>query len=108
MTARTIDDVAGGAGLSLPAHVVIEIDEDAKLAGLGLCGYTWPDGLGITLYPDAFESEEQLLRTLVHELVHVRQIRDEGPTTDSVVLAAREREAYAEEEDWWQSYLDQR
>jgi hypothetical protein len=57
---------------------------------------------------DAFENEEQLLRTLVHELVHVRQIRDEGPTTDSVVLAAREREAYAEEEDWWQSYLDQR
>lgn len=79
-----------------------------KLRGRGLFGYTWPDGRRITLYSDAFENEEQLLRTLVHELAHVRQVRFAGPTMNTRSLVQREREAYAEEEAWWRSYLRQR
>ncbi len=106
MTANTIEDLVDAAGLSLPGDLLIELDENDEMEGRGLYGYTWPDGSKITLYADAFEDEEQLLRTLVHELVHVRQVRAGGPTTTSVVLAAREREAYDEEENWWQSYLE--
>lgn len=71
MAASTIEDVAAAAGLPLPNDVVIEIDENEGLRGRQLYGYAWPDGLRITLYHDAFEDEEQLLRTLAHELVHV-------------------------------------
>lgn len=108
MTASTIEDVADAATLQLPPDVLIEIDEDERLRGRQPYGYTWPEGLRITLYPDAFHDEEQLLRTLIHELAHVHQVRSEGPTTDSVTLAARERDAYAEKEEWWQSYLERR
>jgi len=108
MTFSTIDDAVTAASLPLPSDVLIELDEKDELRGRGLYGYTWPRGRRITLYPDAFDDEEQLLRTLVHELVHVRQVRHEGPTTNSIVLAVREREAYAEEEEWWQSYLERR
>jgi hypothetical protein len=108
MTASTIADAASSAGLSLPNDVLIEIDEDDDLRGRRIYGYTWPDGTRITLYPDAFDDEEQLLRTIVHELVHVRQVRTGGATTDSVLLVSREREAYAEEECWWRSYLERR
>lgn len=108
MSADTIEDTAAAAGLTLPDDVVVEIDEDESLAGRGLYGYTWPDNSRITLYPDAFADFEQLLRTLVHELLHVAQVRSGGQTTNSVTLAIREREAYAEEERWWQSFLERR
>jgi hypothetical protein len=106
MTAKTIDDMVTRAELSLPEDLRIEIDERRDLRGRQLYGYTWPDGLRVTLYPDAFQTEEELIRTLAHELTHVRQVRSAGATTDSVVLAAREREAYAEEEHQWRSYLE--
>lgn len=108
MTASAIEEHATSAGLAVPPDVVVEIDERDDLRGRGLYGYTWPDGHKVTLYPDAFQDGEQLLRTLVHELVHVRQVRDAGPSTDSVELAAREAEAYAEEEAWWKSYRERR
>lgn len=106
--ATTIDEVTAEAGLHLPDDVVIEIDQDTTLVGHGIYGYCWPDGSQIMLYPDAFDDVEQLLRTLVHELVHVRQVRENGPTTDSVMLQMREVEAYGEENAWWQSYLERR
>jgi len=107
MTASVVVSVAAGAGLELPPDVLIVLDEDPELMGRGLAGHTWPDGHRITLYPDAFQDEEQLLRTVVHELVHVRQVRDRGVASDTVQLARREREAYAEEEAWWQSHREQ-
>lgn len=108
MTASTIEDLAAAAALVLPVDLLIEIDDAEHLRGCRVYGYAWPDGHRITLYRDAFDDEEQLLRTLVHELVHVRQIRSEGGTTNSVLLVEREREAYAEEEHWWRSYLERR
>jgi len=100
--------VTTGAGLELPDDIVLVLDENPELEGRGLMGHTWPDGRRVTLYPDAFEDEESLLRTIVHELVHVRQVRTAGAPQDSIDLARREREAYAEEEAWWQSHLEQR
>lgn len=58
--------------------------------------------------PRRVRDREQLLRTIVHELVHVRQVRAAGAPQDSVDLAHREREAYAEEAKWWQLHLEQR
>jgi len=106
MTAGTIDQVIAAAELELIDDLLIEIDDDGSLAGRGLDGSTWPDGSRVTLDPDAFDAAEQLLRTLVHELVHVRQVRNDGPTTNSVMLATREREAYEEQDTRWQSYLE--
>jgi hypothetical protein len=108
MTASTVRSRAEAAGLELPEDVLIVLDENPELVGRGLAGHTWPDGARITLYPDAFESEEQLLRTIVHELVHVRQVRLAGAPVDTLELVLREREAYAEEEAWWHSHREQR
>lgn len=105
--ADTIDDVLSKAGIAPPEDIELHIDQDEDLAGRGLYGHTWPDGSRVTLCPDAFENEEQLLRTLVHEFVHVAQVRQHGATTNSVLLAMREREAYDEEERWWLSYREQ-
>lgn len=83
----------------LADDVLLVLDGDSDLTGRGLMGHTWPDGVQITLYPDAFSDEEQLLRTAVHQLVHVRQVRESGPPRDTLELVRREREAYAEEEN---------
>lgn len=107
MTASTLESVTAAAGLDLPDDVLYVLDENRQLVGRGYTGHTWPDGRRITLYPDAFEDREQLLRTIVHELVHVRQVRAAGAPQDSVDLARREREAYAEEEKWWRWHLEQ-
>lgn len=107
MTASTLESVAAAARLVLPDDVLFVLDENRELIGTGYTGHAWPDGARVTLYPDAFENNEQLLRTIVHELVHVRQVRGGGAPSDSVELARREREAYAEEEKWWQSHLEQ-
>lgn len=108
MTASTLESVTTAAGLALPDDVLFVLDDNAELEGRGYTGHTWPDGARVTLYIDAFESEEELLRTVVHELVHIRQVRAAGPPRNSVDLARREREAYAEEEQWWQSHREQR
>jgi hypothetical protein len=65
-----------------------------------------PYGEVIILFPDAFESEEQLVRTLAHERIHVAQARIYGPPRDSVDAAARERAALESEESWWRFYRD--
>lgn len=106
-TASTIGSALAAGAIDVPDGIVIEIDEDPDLCGRGLYGYTWPDGFRITLYCDAFTDDEQLLRTLVHELVHVRQVRAGGAPSNSVEIAEYEREAYAEEEQWWKSFLEQ-
>jgi hypothetical protein len=107
MTGSTLESVAAAAELKLPEDILFVLDENPELRGRGYTGHTWPDGRRVTLYPDAFEDEEQILRTIVHELVHVRQVRAAGPPRDTVDLAQREREAYAEEEQWWQSHREQ-
>lgn len=107
MNARTLQSVAAACGLELPDDVLFVLDENPDLRGSGYAGHTWPDGRRVTLYLDAFEDEEQLARTIVHELVHVGQVRVRGAPRDTLDLAQREREAYDAEEAWWRLHREQ-
>src|SRR4051812_5940323 len=98
-----IEDVAERAGIGLD-DIEVQIDDDDDLLGSGLCGYTNPPGTIIILYPDAFSSVEELVKTLGHERMHVYQARVFGPPSDSADGARRERAAVDSEEMWWQSY----
>ncbi len=107
MNASTLQSVAAAGHVELPDDVLFVLDDNPDLKGSGLAGHTWPDGRRVTLYPDAFEDEEQLARTIVHELVHVRQTQARGAPRDTLDLAEREREAYDEEEAWWRLHREQ-
>lgn len=98
-----VEDAAERAGIGLD-DVEVQIDDDDNLLGSGLCGYTNPPGTIIILYPDAFSSVEELVKTLGHERMHVYQARVFGPPSDSADGARRERAAVDSEEMWWQSY----
>lgn len=67
-------------------------------------GYTFPDGSCIQLYPMAFVSREQLVKTLGHEYTHLCQAREHGIIQTMEELIRREREAYGSETSWWDAY----
>jgi RHS repeat-associated protein len=98
----TVERVASRAGVGLDG-VDVQIINDAQLEGRGLFG--WTDGKQLHLYPDAFESEEQLVKTLGHERTHVFQVDTFGPVTDSATLQLNEAGARAVEDSYWQYYL---
>lgn len=85
-------------------NITIKVVREEYLIGMGLYGYTFPDGKKVQLYPDAFTSREQLVKTLAHERQHVEQVRLLGETWDSDELKRREDEAYAVEAVWWEAY----
>jgi hypothetical protein len=62
--------------------------------------------LSITLYRDAFENEEELAKTLVHEQYHVQQLRAGMPypeSYDATSVAETEAENFAIA--WWESVM---
>jgi hypothetical protein len=68
----------------------------------GMFGQTTPDGV-LHLYPNAFRSEEELVKTLGHERTHVWQVKTHGYPTEA------ERQVYedaakATEAQWWDYY----
>jgi len=70
----------------------------------GLCGTTRPDG-SVTLYRTAFQSEEDLARTLEHERFHVQELRQGRPyPADDEAAVAFEDRAYAHENQWWENH----
>ncbi|WP_093787344.1 RHS repeat domain-containing protein [Actinacidiphila guanduensis] len=99
MQKRTVKQVARDAGVSLDG-VKVKINRDTDLIGRGLYGHTSPDGT-ITLYPDAFSSTENLVRTIGHERMHVMQIQLYGPASSLEQEAAWERAAYGSEDQFW-------
>jgi hypothetical protein len=103
MHRRTVERAALQAGIGL-AGLEVQIEADPELVGRNLFGYTNPAGTIIILYPDAFTDEEELVKTLGHERIHVYQARTFGPPGDSVDALNRERAAVATEETWWRSY----
>jgi RHS repeat-associated protein len=78
-----------------------EVGIDSSIAGLR--GSTAEDG-SITLYRGAFENEETLAKTLVHEQFHVGQLAD-GMPYPSAYDPNSPFETAAEEyaQQWWQS-----
>ncbi|MFD8870036.1 putative T7SS-secreted protein [Streptomyces sp. NPDC059590] len=99
MQKRVVNQVAKEAGVGLEG-VKVRIDRDPDLIGRDLYGHTAPDRT-ITLYPDAFSSKENLVKTIGHERMHVMQIDLYGPSKSLEQEHAWERAAYASEYQFW-------
>ncbi len=101
MQLRHVRRTAADAGVGLDG-VRVRIDRNPDLVGRGVYGHTTPDGRTITLYPDAFTSREQLVRTLGHERMHVYQSQTFGPPSGYPDNKLYEGPAIASESDWWE------
>ena len=78
--------------------VSLNIDTNKELLRIGLTGVVDPEHIGgITFLPNAFRTKEELLRTLFHEKVHVKQFREFGVEYVQNNRAHFEELAYAEE-----------
>jgi hypothetical protein len=100
-----VEEVAARAGIGLDG-IDVQIEDGDEWERRPIYGYCDPEGRVIIVFPRAFESEEELVRTLGHERIHAYQARLLGPVRDSVDGGARERAAQASEETWWQFYRD--
>lgn len=108
---------AGGGSARLPMNMGtvrsvasrygIQIDDlsiNINKSRAGIRGSTAPNGC-VTLCRGAFESEEQLAKTLVHERVHVEDLRGGMPyprTYDAASAAELRAEEIARA--WWESF----
>lgn len=98
MSMDSVNSVAGKYGIDISGN-----DISINKAIAGLRGSTAPDQ-SITLYRGAFQSEEQLAKTLVHEQWHVSQLLAglPYPATYNAASAA-EIEAENAANAWWNS-----
>ena len=85
--------------------IKIKIQREKNLIDLPFFGSADPKQIGrIDLFPGAFTNREELLRTIVHEKVHVDQYKKYG---GQYVMENRnkfEEEAYKLEEKWYNEY----
>jgi hypothetical protein len=99
MNRGTVDSVAGRYGVQVD-DLNIRIDKSRA----GMRGATAPDGR-VTLFRDAFDSDEQLTKTLVHERVHVEDLRNGMPYPRSYDAGAEwERRAEQIADDYWNNH----
>ncbi len=101
MQMKTVKQHAKNAGIGLEG-VKLKISRDPDLIGRNLFGYANPKGNRITLYPDAFSSSENLIRTLGHERTHLYQFKTFGAPTNSVQGRLFEEAAYGIEDSFVQ------
>ena len=100
MSKKHIRELAKEFDISLK-NVTINIDRDEeKLKPQFLfAGRADPQNVGrIDFFPKAFQSKEELLRTLYHERIHVMQFREHGANVVQNNRAHFEELAYAEED----------
>lgn len=108
MQKRAVKEIAKKYGIDL-SGLTIKIQRSEALLSLSLYGSADYDNIGrIDLFPNAFQDEEQLVRTLVHEKCHVEQLKKYGKKYTQEHLNEMEQEAYAYEEEWWNSYKKRR
>lgn len=85
--------------------IKIKIQRDKSLIDLPFFASADPKDVGrIDLFPGAFKNRDELLRTIVHEKVHVEQYKKYG---GQYVMENRnkfEEEAYKIEEEWYNEY----
>ena len=78
MSKKHIRDLARKYDVDI-SGLILNIDFNVDLLRFDLAGEAVPEHIGkITFFPNAFRSEEELIRTLVHERVHVEQYRKYG------------------------------
>lgn len=104
MTKRHVRGVMAEMGID-PSNAKYVINREEKMIGTNIFGHTSNDGKVVTLYPDAFMNREQLVKTIGHEQIHLKQVKDNGIIKTHEELILREREARASEESWWESYV---
>ncbi|MEI3018765.1 phage minor head protein [Ruminococcus sp.] len=72
-----------------------KIQRDEKLITLPFYGSTDYNDIGrIDLFPNAFSDEEQLIRTVIHEKCHVKQLKKYGKEYAQKHLQEMEKQAY--------------
>ena len=78
MTKKHVREVARHYGIDIKG-VSISIDKNEELLNIPITGRADHENIGgITFFPNAFRSEEELLRTLFHEKQHVMQYKEHG------------------------------
>lgn len=82
----------------------ISIIRDPELIGKGYYGWTDPNMKVVKLYPDAFTSRMELVKTLGHERVHLEQMKLFGPAKNNEEALYYERGPRFSEDYWWEEY----
>lgn len=78
MSKKHIRELAKEYGIGMDG-LSITIDKNEELLRLPLAGRADPESIGgITFFPNAFKSREELVRTLYHEKQHVLQYKEYG------------------------------
>ena len=78
MSKKHIRKLANKYGIDMTS-LTIFIDQNEELLRVPFAGEADPDNIGkISFFPNSFRSEEELVRTLFHEQVHVMQFREFG------------------------------
>lgn len=104
MQLKHIKRVAKKANIDLNG-IKIKIQRDKELINAPFAGSAAPEQIGrIDLFPGAFIDREQLLRTLVHEKVHVGQYKKYGSEYVMNNSEIFEKEAYKIEKEWYNNY----
>ena len=72
-----------------------KIQRDEKMLSMPFYGSTDYDDIGrIDLFPNAFTDEDQLIRTIIHEKCHVKQLKKHGKKYAQEHLQEMEKQAY--------------
>lgn len=97
MSKKHIREIAAEYGVDLKG-LTINIDKNEDLLRIPYTGRADPENIGgITFFPNAFVSKEELLRTLYHERIHVMQFKKFGVEYVQSNRAYFEELAYSEE-----------
>ncbi len=100
MQKRQVKKIANKYGIDLKG-ITIKIQRSEGLLKTTFAGSTDYLNVGrIDLFPNAFMNEEQLIRTLVHEKVHVEQLKKYGFAYTQKHLSEMEVEAYRIESEF--------
>lgn len=85
--------------------IKVQIQRDSELVGKGIFGFASPKGNKITLYPDAFQDKETLVKTIAHERTHIYQFKTFGVPKCSDTGGLYEIGAYASENSYRKFFL---
>ena len=98
MSKKHIRNVAKQAGIDLKG-IALSIETDPELLNIPYTGRADPEKIGgITFFPNAFRSREDLIRTIYHEKVHVSQYKEHSVIYVQNNREAFEKDAYEREE----------
>lgn len=105
MQLKHVRKICKEAGIDLTG-IKVKIQRDKTLINLPYLASADPGQIGrIDLFPMAFQNREELLRTIVHEKVHVEQYKKYGGRYVMENRGKFEDEAYKKEEEWYNNYI---